>query len=100
MKTGNIALRVGIESTSPAFQANVLTITPPRLPDVSILPMPTCLCGSLSDYYTHPPGIIRLLMLTITYIQAMTLHNIHIQGRFNNHTAHSLYKLLVMATRL
>ena len=34
-------------------------------------------------------------MLTIAYIQIMTLHT---QGRFNNRTAHSLYMIIVMAT--
>ena len=36
-------------------------------------------------------------MLTITYIQAMTLH-ILTQGRFNNHTVCSLYRIMVKAT--
>ena len=36
-------------------------------------------------------------MLTIAHIQAMDLH-IHTQGRFNNGTAHSLYRIMVMAT--
>ena len=36
-------------------------------------------------------------MLTITYIRAMAL-DIHIQSRFNNHTACRLYRILVMAT--
>ena len=40
MKMGNIAPRARIESTSLAFWVSVLTITS-RLPDVSILPMPT-----------------------------------------------------------
>ena len=31
------------------------------------------------------------------YIQAMTLH-IHTHGRLNNHIAHSLYKIMIMAT--
>ena len=34
---------------SLAFWISVLTITPPKLPDITILPTPTCLCGSLSD---------------------------------------------------
>ena len=51
-----------------------------------------------ADYYIHPPGIISLLMLTITYIQATPLHVHHTQGRFNNHSAHSLYRIMVMAT--
>ena len=35
-------------------------------------------------------------MLTIAYIQAIALH-IHIKGRFNNHTVHGLYRIMVMA---
>ena len=44
-----------------------------------------CLRGQCRHYYTHPPRIVSLLMLAITYIQAMALH-VHTQGRFNNHT--------------
>ena len=46
---GNIVPRTGSKSTSLAFQACVLTITPPRLPGVTILPTFTCLCGFFSD---------------------------------------------------
>ena len=49
MKIGNIMPRVGIEPTSLAFQAIVLTITPPRLPDVAILPTPTFPYGCLPE---------------------------------------------------
>ena len=34
------------------FQASVLTITQPWLPDVTTLPMPTCLCASLPEVST------------------------------------------------
>ena len=37
-----------------------------------------------AEYYTHPPWIVSLLMLTITYMHAMALHK-HTQGRLNNH---------------
>ena len=37
VKMGNTAIRVGIEPRSLAFRACVLTITPPMLPDVTIL---------------------------------------------------------------
>ena len=50
-----------------------------------------------ADYYTHHPGIVSLFMLIITYIQAMALH-IHTQGRFNNHTVYSFYRIMVMST--
>ena len=38
-----------------------------------------------------------LLILTLTYIQAMTVH-IYTKGRFSHNTAHSLYRILVRAT--
>ena len=47
MKMGNSASRVGIETTSLALWASVLT--PPRLPDVTTLPTSNCLWGSLPD---------------------------------------------------
>ena len=46
---GHIVSRARIEPTSIAFWVTVRTITPPRFPDVTILPMPSCLCGSLVD---------------------------------------------------
>ena len=46
---GNNVPRVGDDTTSLAFQASVLNITPPRLPDVTILPTPTCPYGSVPD---------------------------------------------------
>ena len=48
MKMGSIAPKVGIKSTYLAFWASVVTITPPRFPDVVTLFTPDCLCGSLS----------------------------------------------------
>ena len=50
-----------------------------------------------ADYYTHCPGIVNILMLTIRYTLAMALR-IHTQGMFTNHTTHSLYRIVVMAT--
>ena len=52
IKIGNIVPRAGMEPTSLASLASVLTITPLRLPDVTTLPKPTCLCGSLPDTVT------------------------------------------------
>ena len=49
MKMGNITPRTVIEPTSLAFRARVLTITLPRLPDVTTLPTPNYLCGSLPE---------------------------------------------------
>ena len=48
-----------------------------------------------AEYSTCPSGIVSLLMLTITYIQAL---HVHTQGRFNNHTAHCLYRIMVTVT--
>ena len=49
MKVGNIVPRAEIEPTSLAFWASVLTITPHRVPDVTNVPMPTCLRSSLPE---------------------------------------------------
>ena len=49
MKMRNIVPSAGIEPTSLAFQASVLTITPPRLPDVTTLPTATFLHCSLPE---------------------------------------------------
>ena len=38
LKMGNIVSKARIEPTSLAFRASVLTITLPRLPDITILP--------------------------------------------------------------
>ena len=101
MKVENLVPRVGIEPTLLAFQASVLTITPPRLFYVTLLPIPTTLCSSFdcevsADYYTRPPGIVSLLTLTITYIQAVYFC-IHTQGRFNNYIVCAVYRIMVTA---
>ena len=49
IKMGNIMPRVGIDPSSLAFQASVLSITSPRLPGVTTLPTPTFLCGSVPE---------------------------------------------------
>ena len=46
MKMGNGAPKEGFELTPLAFWASVLTITPHRLPDITTIPTPICLCGS------------------------------------------------------
>ena len=56
-----------------------------------------CLRGQCRLQYPSPLELIAsLLMLTTTYTQAMALH-IHTQGKFLNHTACSLYRIMVMA---
>ena len=47
--TIHIVPRAGIEPTTLAFQASMLTITPPRFPDVTTVPTPTCLCSLLPE---------------------------------------------------
>ena len=61
MKTGKIAPGVGIEPTTLALQANVLTTTPPRVLDVPILPV------SILPVYVTPclRGQCRLLHLSL-----------------------------------
>ena len=49
MNIGNIAPTAGIEPISLAFQASVLTMAPPRLPDLANLPTRIFLCGSLPE---------------------------------------------------
>ena len=49
MKKGNIVPKAGIEPTFLVFCASVVTITPPRLPDVTTVCMPNCLRGSLPE---------------------------------------------------
>ena len=55
MKIGNNVPRAGIEATSLAFRASAPTITPCRLPDVTLTPMPTCLCGTLPEKAVQTP---------------------------------------------
>ena len=46
MNMGNSVPKVGVEPTSLAFEASVLTISPPKLPDVTII--------STTTWYTTP----------------------------------------------
>ena len=48
MKMGNMP-RIEIESTCLVFWVSVLTITPPRLHDVTTLSTPICLYGTFSE---------------------------------------------------
>ena len=58
-------LGVGIKLIPLALKASVLTITPPRLPDVTTLHMTTCLCCSLHE---------RAVLL-LQYVQSQTIHH-------------------------
>ena len=69
---------------------------PHRLPDVTTIPTPTCLCSSLPERSVQPTTLIpHKPFKTYNYIQAVTSHS-YIQGRFNNHRVHSLYRIMVM----
>ena len=68
----------------------MLISTSPTLRDVITFPMSTSLCSFL-------PGIVSLLRLTITCIQAVTSHTYR-QGRFDKHTMDNLYRIMVMET--
>ena len=60
MKMGNIVLRAGIECTSLAFWANVLTITPHRLPDVTTTPVYAAPClGQLIQFHIYRIYVFR-----------------------------------------
>ena len=58
MEMGNNVIRVRIESTSLAFQASVLTITPHRFPDVTTVSVPTCSCGTLPERSVHTTTLL------------------------------------------
>ena len=80
MKMENIVPRVGTEPITLAFWASVLTIASPRLPDVTILQMPPCLCGSLTERLVQTTTLVPLELYVfyclqlITCRQAMALH--------------------------
>ena len=96
MKMGHTVPRTGIEPTSVAFRASVLTITPGRIPDITtttastglrgqciLLPSSPWNCKYFNAYNYRHTGI------GLTYTS---------QGRFNNHTAHSVYRIMLLAT--
>ena len=70
---GNIAHRAGIESISLAFRASVLTITPNRLPDITTLQTPTCLCGCL------PERSVQSTEVTVTLVRHCAERTAHIE---------------------
>ena len=85
-KMGNIVSRGGVEPTSLAFWGSA-----PRCHHNTHAYLSTQLLASefSADYYTDLPEMVSLLLLTITYIQAVALDT-HTQDRFNNHTTCSL----------
>ena len=70
---GNIMPRVGLKPTSLTFRA-----TPYSPAAATTIPMPTSLCSTLPQWSVQTttlvlPGIVSLLLLIITYIQAMAV---------------------------
>ena len=63
---GTIAPRAGIEPKYLAFRVSVLTITPTRVPDVTISPTPARLCNSLSVFQLYH-GVIHSSHLILQY---------------------------------
>ena len=74
MKMGNIAARVGIKPPSFAFWVRILTITPPMLPDVTILPTPTYLCGYLPKRSVQPT-IIAISLTGVCHLKMFIPEN-------------------------
>ena len=64
---GNIVPRAGIEPTSLGFRTSVLTIKPPRVPNVSIISTPICPCGSLPE---RSAQTITLVLLNCKSVNA------------------------------
>ena len=60
MKMGNMVPRGGFEPTSFEFWASVLTITSPRLLDITILSMATCLGGYLPERSVQTTTLVPL----------------------------------------
>ena len=71
LKMGIIVSKVGIEPNSHVFQASVLTILPPRLPDIIILP--TCLCSFMPETSMQTTTVIINSLQCIIIIAQCTL---------------------------
>ena len=75
MKVRNIVPRAGIKPASLVFWLSMLPLH--HVGSLShqythaYLSMQLLASEVSADYYTRPPGVVSLLMLTVTYIQAM-----------------------------
>ena len=75
MNMGNTVHRAGIEPTSLASRASVVTSRPVWSPlYYAYLPMQLLARDLSTAYYTRLPGIVSLLLLKITFIQAFISH--------------------------
>ena len=77
----NIVPRAQIEPTPLAFWVNMLTVLPPRLPEVIILPTPTCLCGSLPERSGQTFYPCLCLYLIPVYIDTCEKENLFLYWR-------------------
>ena len=95
MKMGNIVPSLEIESISCLLGqcAKYYTLMSAPYPCLS---MQLVAWEVSADYYPRSPGIVSLLVLTITSKQVVLISHIHTQGRFHNHTSHSFYSLLCL----
>ena len=64
-KVGNIGHRAGFEPTSLAFGASVLPLHHGGFPDITALPTPTCICGSLPQRSVQTKVFTDFLLLLI-----------------------------------
>ena len=100
MKMGNIVPRVEIEPTSLAFWASVLllhhvgSLISPLYPRLPVYTAP-CLRRQCKPLHSSPWNCNSFN--SYNYIHAGNGLT-HRQGRFNNHTTHSLYRIMDMAT--
>ena len=62
MKIGNIVPRAGIKYMSLTFWAIVLMVTPCRLPNVTTISTPACLCSSLPQWLVQTATLVPLEM--------------------------------------
>ena len=91
-ENGNSAPREGIEPTSLAVRTSVLSVTPPRLPNVITLSTPICLCGSCSEWSVETTTMVYIHQLFNVY----TVHEYRqcMRGIFNKLTAFVLYGVM------
>ena len=69
MKMGNIVPRTGIEPRSLAFRTSLLTITPPKLVEVTTGPTPMCLSSPLASYIWVHDTICKLKWYSAAYLR-------------------------------
>ena len=98
-KMGDIVPRVGIEPTSLAFQASVLPLHHIGSLMSPLFPRPHAhLCRRSQCRLLHSSPWNCKSFNAFNYIYSSNDIHLHTQGRFNNHTEYSLYRIMVMTT--